>query len=90
MKKIKPSSRYKKDIKKLDNSLINELKDILDILVNDLTLDPKYNNHKLKGNYINYYELHVKPDLLLIYKINEEDNQIYLTRIGSHSELFKK
>ncbi|MDM8524050.1 type II toxin-antitoxin system mRNA interferase toxin, RelE/StbE family [Desulfococcaceae bacterium HSG8] len=35
-------------------------------------------------------ECHVKPDLLLVYRINDSISELALTRVGSHSELFKK
>ena len=42
----------------------------------------------LKGDYSGFMECHVENDFLLIW-IDEESNQIRLTRLGSHSELFK-
>ena len=51
-------------------------------------LDQRYRNHKLLGKYQECYECHVKPDLLLIYQIDLEDQILYLVRVGSHSRLF--
>ena len=45
--------------------------------------------HKLKGNYIGYWEGHLKPDWLIIWKVFPEDNQVWLTRTGTHSDLFE-
>ena len=50
----------------------------------------KYNDHKLKGNYKDYRECHIKPDLLLIYKKKEEVLILTCIDLGSHSELFRK
>lgn len=33
-------------------------------------------------------ECHLKPDVLLIYWVDEANKLLYLERIGSHSELF--
>ena len=44
--------------------------------------------HLLKGNYANYWECHIKPDLLLIWRQNDEYHKIELARIGNHSDLF--
>ncbi len=44
--------------------------------------------HLLKGKFKNYKECHILPDWLLIWK--EDRKNIFLTRTGSHSELFKK
>ena len=35
-------------------------------------LPPKYKNHPLKGNYNGYYDCHILPDWVLIYKIEKE------------------
>jgi len=41
----------------------------------------------LFGNYKKYMECHLKPDVLLIFRIIR--TELYLYRIGSHSNLFK-
>jgi len=45
--------------------------------------------HKLKGNYQDNWECHIKPDLLIIWIQIESPKTIRLVRLGSHSELFK-
>ena len=55
-------------------------------LLNGEELDNKYKDHSLKGNFSGYKECHIKPDLLLIYRIKDE--VLELVDIGSHSELF--
>lgn len=49
-------------------------------------LPEKYRDHSLAGDYHGYRECHIKPDVLLIYRTDEQC--LYLARIGSHSELF--
>ncbi|KZY78469.1 addiction module toxin RelE [Oleiphilus sp. HI0068] len=51
------------------------------------TLPDKYVDHMLSGNWQGYRDCHVKPDLLLIYKA--DNNSLKLARIGTHSELFR-
>jgi len=63
------------------------LKEILYKLINDEILPIKYKDHSLTGNWKNYRECHIKPDLLLIYRKIDLDI-LSLVRIGSHSELF--
>ena len=46
----------------------------------------KYKDHQLVGQMKDFRECHIKPDLLLIYMI--EDETLKLVDIGSHSELF--
>ena len=61
--------------------------DIISKLEAGLSLEEKYKDHKLSGNWANFRECHIKPDLLLIYKTTA--NELLLARLGSHSELFK-
>jgi len=60
--------------------------DVVYNLLCDVKLDDKYKDHQLKGNMKDFRECHIKPDLLLVYMI--EDNVLKLVDIGSHSELF--
>ncbi|MCX6075906.1 MAG: type II toxin-antitoxin system mRNA interferase toxin, RelE/StbE family [Campylobacterales bacterium] len=48
-------------------------------------LDDKYKDHKLTGNFKDLKECHVKPDLLLIYKINNEILELALIQVGGES-----
>jgi len=56
-------------------------------LLNGNPLDARYKDHQLKGNLRELRECHIKPDLLLVYRI--ENDTLELVDIGSHSELFK-
>ena len=87
---LKYSSRFKKDLKpyKHNRALLIELQKVLDILVKEGNLSSRNNNHRLVGEFKDCFECHIKPDILLIYKIEESDITILLLRIGSHSELF--
>ena len=60
--------------------------DVVYNLLCDVKLEDKYKDHQLKGNMKDFRECHIKPDLLLVYMI--EDNVLKLVDIGSHSELF--
>jgi photosystem II stability/assembly factor-like uncharacterized protein/mRNA-degrading endonuclease YafQ of YafQ-DinJ toxin-antitoxin module len=54
---------------------------------NDKPLSEKHRDHALSGEWRDYRECHLKPDLLLIYR--KPDSQVLqLVRLGSHSELF--
>lgn len=83
------TSSFKSDYKKLDDIEKELLKMILQSLICDNTLDKKYKNHPLIGNYKGCMECHIKPDLLLIYKIDIDLNELQLVRVGSHSQLFR-
>lgn len=63
--------------------------DVIDILSKGETLPEKYKNHPLKGNLKGYYDCHVLPDLVLIYKLEKEKLTLLLFDIETHSNLFK-
>jgi mRNA interferase YafQ len=42
--------------------------------------------HALKGGWKGYWECHVEPDWLLIYKVT--DDEVRLARTGTHADLF--
>jgi mRNA interferase YafQ len=62
---------------------------IADLLANDKPIAEKHRDHALGGNWKAHRECHLKPDLLLIYKLPDRDT-LRLIRMGSHSELFSK
>lgn len=65
---------------------ISKLKAVMTDLINEKPLAEKHRNHKLKGNFDGYWECHIMPDWLLIYKKDAEN--IYFARTGTHSDLF--
>lgn len=93
MFRVKQSTRFKKDLKrelrKPDrDSIIKSLAFVTDLLQKRMILPDKYHVHRLRGKYVDYFECHVRPDLLLIYVVVDE-SVLELVRLGSHSELFK-
>jgi len=80
--------RFVKEVQKSKNrgKDMQKLKDIINILLSSQVLPIKNRNHKLKGNFINYWECHIEPDWLLIYKLTE--TEVIFARIGTHSDLF--
>jgi len=90
MYEIFRTTSFKKDYKKLSNDDKKLLKEVITFLANGETLAEEYNDHKLIGNYLGCRECHLKPDLLLIYRINDNILELALTRVGSHSKLFGK
>ena len=86
------TSQFKKDLKlaKKQNKDLGKLFEVIDILANGETLDAKYKDHSLTGNYRGTRECHVEPDWLLIYEIRGDVLVLMLYRLGSHSEVFKK
>ena len=65
------------------------LEEVVDILASGEPLPDKYRDHELTGNFAGCRECHIKPDWLLVYQIREEELILYLTRTGTHSDLFR-
>lgn len=86
------SGQFKKDAKlcKKRNYDITLLEEVLIRLRKDGELPIVYRPHILSGNYSGYWECHIKPDWLLIWKHDDVNEIIYLERTGTHSDLFKK
>jgi mRNA interferase YafQ len=87
MLKIQISAQYKKDFKKLspvDKSLVN---DVVSCLAEGKKLDKRYRDHKLSGNLTGMRDCHIKPDLILIYSINNDTLILNLIRVGNHNNL---
>lgn len=57
--------QYKKISKSKDIVIVDE---IITKLLNGEILEKKYKDHQLKGNLKDYRECHIKPNLLLLYK----------------------
>ena len=67
MRNLERTNAFKRDFRKhgeLDTALI----EILWKLINDEALPEKYRDHALTGNWLDFRECHIHPDLLLIYR----------------------
>lgn len=87
---IVPSNQFKKDLKLAQKRGydINLLKKVIAELADGKTLEAKYRDHLLTGDYGGYRECHIQPDWLLVYQIAGEQLILFLARTGTHSDLF--
>lgn len=90
MLEIITTSAFDKDYKLLKKRGYNLklLQEVVEKLANEEVLLAKYRNHQLIGNYVGYMECHIRPDWLLIYKIEKNKLILTLSRTGTHSDLF--
>ena len=82
---------FQKDVKRVEKRGydMEKLKAVIRlVLLNQRPLPQTYRDHPLKGKWKPKWELHIEPDWLLIYEIYEDELFLYLTRTGSHSDLF--
>lgn len=87
---IKYESTFKKDFKRIVRRGYNIklLENVIEMLAQGETLPEKYRDHNLIGDYKDCRECHITPDWLLIYKVDGNELILYLTRTGTHSDLF--
>ena len=87
----KPSTQFRKDVKLLQRRGydIQLLTDIVKKIANGEQLPEKNRDHPLIGNFKGCRECHIAPDWLLIYELYNDELILYLTRTGTHSDLFK-
>ena len=88
MKQIFQTNQFKRDIKRLKKrgKDLNKLGVVLRMLAEDLSLDARYRDHALSGDWSGSRDCHIEPDWLLIYRL--EPDSLFLERTGSHSDLF--
>ena len=91
MRKIEQTSTFKRDYKRIAKghyrkTLQVDFKDVLEALADDQLLAEKYRDHALVGEWKDFRDCHIKPDLVLIYR-KPDETTLQLVRLGSHSEL---
>ena len=100
MREIVFSTKFKKDIKHFKNNqkVLDEIFAIIELLANDKPLPEKCVADQLQGEYKGVTDCHVRPDVILLYRLKDtikdgkvitELSLLELLRVGSHSQLFK-
>ena len=87
---IKYQAAFKKDYKRVKKRGydIRLLEKTIALLAEGKALPSEYRDHALVGDYSGCRECHIAPDWLLVYEIVEDELLLYLTRTGTHSDLF--
>ncbi len=87
---IRPTSRFVKDLKRVQKRGydISLLADVIKKLADGEELPQKNKDHALVDDFDGCRECHITPDWLLIYEMDHESIVLYLTRTGTHSDLF--
>lgn len=85
-----PSNRFRRDVKiaarrGLD---VEILKKVVGLLENEIPLPEKFRDHALTGDWAGFRECHLRPDWLLIYRVEQERAILHLARTGTHSDPF--
>jgi mRNA interferase YafQ len=91
MRTIERTAQFKKDFKRESKgrhraALHADFVRIVTLLAQDLPLPVSQRDHTLSGEWKDFRDCHIKPDLVLIYSKPDSD-RLTLARLGSHSEL---
>jgi mRNA interferase YafQ len=89
---LKQTTQFKKDLQRMvkRGTDIGLLDEVIFLLRERKPLPAKYEDHPLTGNWAGYRDCHIRPDWLLIYRINDEALVLTATRTGTHSEIFQR
>lgn len=90
MLEIVLSNQFKKDLKLAAKRgyKLELLEETVDKIASNVKLEDKYRDHALTGNYVGFRECHIQSDWLLVYRIENTELILFLSRTGSHSDLF--
>jgi mRNA interferase YafQ len=91
MRKISYTACFKRDYKREAKgqhrtTLDADLFAVVSLLAADCPLPERLHDHSLSGEWVDHRDCHIKPDLVLIYRLPDAES-LQLVRLGSHSEL---
>ena len=91
MRTIEFTTAFRKDVKRerkgvLGKKLDRLLFEIIEFLATDTKLPERCRDHAMIGDWSDFRDCHIRPDLVLIYR-KFGNHTLQLVRLGSHSEL---
>ena len=91
MRIVKYTNRFRRDFRREKSGPVGKrleglLMEVVNLLATDQPLPRRYFDHALSGDWRDFRDCHVRPDLILIYRKPDEIS-LELVRLGSHSEL---
>ena len=88
--RLEYTTKFKKNYKKMIKRGLKreDFRFVITKIQNGEKLDKKYRDHILKGEYKGYHECHIRPDWLLVYKIQNDMLILTLVDTGTHADLF--
>ena len=91
MREIEPTRRFQRDYRREKSGVLGKkldelLQEAVNLLAADKSLPQRYVDHQLVGEWKDFRDCHIRPDLILIYR-KPDDVRLELVRLGSHSEL---
>ena len=91
MREVLYGKKFVKSYKRISRSgnfSKGELETLVDFLSKSMKLPDKYHDHALSGDFLGMREFHLRGDLIVVYKIENDDNQVIFVDIGNHPNVF--
>ncbi|MEO5659884.1 MAG: type II toxin-antitoxin system YafQ family toxin [Polaromonas sp.] len=90
MRSASYTGQFKRDVKLAEKrgKDMSKLRHVIGLLLAGQTLPRELGDHPLKGEWRPSRDLHIEPDWVLIYYVDEE--VVRFDRTGTHSDLFGK
>jgi len=84
------STRFKKDVllAMKRGKDMGKLATVVELLCTGDPLPERYRDHPLSGRYAGFRDCHIEPDWVLLYRIEKNQLQLILVRMGTHPDLF--
>ncbi len=91
MRDVKYTSHFRRDFRREKSGVHSKqldalLMEVVNLLAADAPLPRRNSDHALSGEWRDFRDCHIRPDLILIYRKPDADS-LELVRLGSHSEL---
>ncbi len=89
MKSVSQTKSFTKDIKRMAKRRrdLAKMRQVVGRLARGETLDAKFRDHPLRGEWIDSRDCHVEPDWVLIYTADAAS--LRLERTGTYADLFE-
>ena len=90
MKALRYTGAFRKDFKRITRRgyRLDDFDTIVTAIRRDERLPASARPHPLKGEWKSYWECHIAPNWLLIYRTTDGD--VLLARTGTHADLFER
>jgi mRNA interferase YafQ len=85
---VRTTNSFERDLRraKKQGKDLDKMEAVVNLLQIGATLPARCRPHPLRGNWTGFWDCHVEPDWILLYRVTEE--ALVLVRTGSHAELF--
>jgi len=80
------SKEFRKEYKKLPKKIQKKVSNRIELFFENQN-HPQLNNHRLHGEYKNYYRINVTGDIRAIYEFLDKKT-LFFVKIGTHTQLY--